>query len=284
MLQGGEKGRDFSFTKNGLSLWTVQGRQKSLDFKGAPHLAEYLATWQLGDARLYIRKRRVYQSVSFKCALKDIEKPNDAVIGVDRGINYLAMVTDGKRQRFFAGGSTKHVRQRYDETRASLQRKKAQKPTRSIRRVLKRLSGRKPRFMRAVNHQVSKNIVKFAQQTGNPTIVIEALEGIRERSKRMRKAQRRQLHSWAFYQLAAFISYKAETQGFEVIEIDPRNTSKGCSRCGHLEAANRHRHSFSCKACGYQLHADLNASRNIRLRGILARQDLGANRVPSITP
>ncbi len=195
MLQGGAKGRDFSFTRSGLSVWTVEGRQKSIEFKGAPQLAEYLADWELGDARLYIRKGSVYLSVSFKRQIAAIEKPNDAVIGVDRGINHLAVVTDGKRQRFFAGGHTKYIRQRYDDRRASLQRKKAQKPTRSIRRVLKRLSGRKARFMRDVNHQISKHIVEFAQETGSPTIAIEALEGIRERAQRMRKAQRKQINA-----------------------------------------------------------------------------------------
>jgi putative transposase len=284
MLQGGEKGRDFSFTRHGLSVWTVDGRQKPLYFKSSPHFDEYLTEWKLGDACLFIRKNNVYLNVSFKREVDDIEKPNGAVIGVDRGINYLAVVTDGKRQRFFAGGYIKHVRQRYDNIRASLQRRKAQKPTRSVRRVLKRLSGRKARFMRDVNHQVSKAIVEFAHKTGNPTIAIEHLDGIREQAQRIRKQQRKEINSWAFGQLQDFITYKAEIHGFEVLEIDPRNTSKGCSCCGHIEPANRHRHVFSCKACGYTLHADLNASRNIRLRGLLARQALGGDGLPSISP
>jgi IS605 OrfB family transposase len=284
VLQGGERGRDVSFTETGLSVSTIDGRVKSIPFRGEPKLGEYLADWNLGDARLYIRKSKVYLSVSFKRDVPDIEKPNDAVIGVDRGINYLAVVTDGKRQRFFAGGHTKHIRERYDQTRAQLQRKKAQTPTRSIRRALKRLSGRKARFMRNVNHQVSKQIVEFARETGNPTIAVEALDGIRDRSKRMRKAQRRQINSWAFYQLQEFLGYKAETHGFEVLETDPRNTSKGCSQCGYLDAGNRHGHNFSCKACGFTLHADLNGSRNIRLRGLLVRQDLGGNGLSSVSP
>ncbi|WP_307724536.1 zinc ribbon domain-containing protein [Nitrosococcus oceani] len=67
---------------------------------------------------------------------------------------------------------------------------------------------------------------------------------------------------------------KQNTFGMAVIGIDPKYTSQGCSRCGHTEKANRHQHYFLCKACGYELHADLNASRNIRLRGVLARQAL----------
>jgi IS605 OrfB family transposase len=272
-LQGGKRGRDFSFTRHGLSVWTLDGRIKSVNFRGAPKLAEYLADWKMGDGRLFIRKGKVYLTVSFKREVEALNKPNDAVVGVDRGMNVLATITDGKRQLFFGGGQTNHVRHRYAKTRASLQKKKAQTGSRSTRRVLKRLSGRERRFMRSVNHVISRRIVEFARETGDPTIAVEDLGGIRN-GRKFRKKQRTDLNRWAFYELEQFIRYKAETFGMEVIGIDPRHTSQGCSRCGHTEKANRHQHRFLCKACGYELHADLNASRNIRLRGVLARQAL----------
>ena len=274
VLQGGERGRDVGFKSNGVSLTTLNGRVKGIAFRGAPALTEYLESWQFGDARLFVRKGKVYLSASFKREVEAVVTPNDAVIGVDRGINVLAVVTDGKRQAFYGGGHVKHVHDRYRKVRASLQRKKAQTNTRSIRRVLKRLSGKEARFQKDVNHVTSKRIIEFAQATGCPTIAVEALQGIRDRSAKMRKAQRRAVNGWAFYQLETFLTYKAETRGFAVIDIDPAYTSQGCSRCGHIERANRVGHRFLCKACGYQLHADLNASRNIRLRGILARQAL----------
>jgi IS605 OrfB family transposase len=283
-LQGGARGRDFSFTRTGLSVWTTTGRIKAVPYWGEPKLTDYLTAWTLGDARLLLRRGSVFLSISFRRDVPDIDHPNDAVIGVDRGINNLAVVSDGQRQQFYGGGRVKHVRERYDHTRASMQRQKAQRNTRSIRRALKRLSGKKARFMRDVNHQISKSIVQFAQETGNPTIAIEALEGIRDRSKRMRKAQRKDINGWAFYQLEQFLEYKAAALGFEILSIDPAYTSQGCSRCGHIEPANRHGHTFSCKACGYTLNADLNAAINIRLRGILARQALGQDGSPSVGP
>jgi IS605 OrfB family transposase len=272
-LQGGERGRDFGFRNNGVSLWTVEGRLKGIMFHGAPKLSEYLSEWKMSDGRLFIRKGKVFLTVSFKRDVEVVSKPNDAVVGVDRGINVLATVTDGKRQMFFGGGHTHHVRHRYAKTRASLQKKKAQTGSRSTRRTLKRLSGRERRFMRNVNHVISRRIVEFAKDTGNPTIAVEALGGIRN-GRRLRKAQRTDLNRWAFYELEQFTRYKADTFGMAVIGVDPKYTSQGCSRCGHTEKANRYKHRFLCKACGYELHADLNASRNIRLRGVLARQVL----------
>jgi IS605 OrfB family transposase len=272
-LQGGERGRDFGFRVGGLSVWTLEGRIKNITFHASPKLTEYLADWKMGDGRLFIRKGKVFLAVSFKREVGLLNKPNDAVVGVDRGINVLATVTDGKRQIFFGGGHTNHVRHCYAKTRASLQKKKAQTGSRSTRRTLKRLSGRERRFQRNVNHVISRRIVDFAKNTGNPTIAIEDLGGIRN-GRKLRKKQRTALNRWVFYELERFIRYKSETFGMEVIGIDPKHTSQGCSRCGHTEKANRHKHRFLCKACGYELHADLNASRNIRLRGVLARQEL----------
>ncbi len=272
-LQGGERGRDFGFKSKGVSIWTLSGRIKGIAFHGEPKLAEYLTDWKMGDGRLFVRKSKVFLTVSFKHEVQSLNQPNDAVVGIDRGINVLATVTDGKRQRFFGGGHTNHIRQRYAKTRASLQSIKAQTGSRSLRRVLKRLSGRERRFQRNVNHVISRRLVDFARSTGNSTIAVEALGGIRN-GRKLRKKQRTDLNRWAFYELEQFIRYKAETFGMEVIGVDPKHTSQGCSRCGHTEKANRHKHRFFCRACGYELHADLNASRNIRLRGVLARQAL----------
>jgi transposase len=46
--------------------------------------------------------------------------------------------------------------------------------------------------------------------------------------------------------------------------VDPRNTSRTCSVCGHCARSNRQSQaSFLCKSCGYAAPADENASINI---------------------
>ena len=281
-LQGGARGRDVALRASGLSVWTVHGRIKAVPFSGPPGFSDKLADWTFGDGRLMVIGKTVFLTLSFKKTIEDRVAPNDAVIGVDRGINVLACATDGKRHWMRKGGHTKHVRNRYLSIRSSLQRRKAERRTRSIAKVLKRLSGREKRFMKAVNHEVSKSIVSFADQAGCPVIAIEALNGIRK--GRLRKKVRCEVQKWAYGQLAFFLGYKAEDRGMTVIEVDPKGTSKGCSRCGHTEAANRNRHDFKCRGCGHRLHSDLNAAHNIRLRGILAQQVLGEDGEPSCFP
>ncbi len=52
--------------------------------------------------------------------------------------------------------------------------------------------------------------------------------------------------------------------------VDPRDTSRRCSRCGYVDKRNRVSQSeFRCRACGYELNADLNAAENIRWRAVV---------------
>ena len=68
----------------------------------------------------------------------------------------------------------------------------------------------------------------------------------------------------AHAQLRAFLSSKAEAGGCRVVGVDPRHTSQMCSRCGHVHRSNRRSQSrFVCRACGFELNADLNGARNI---------------------
>jgi transposase len=47
-------------------------------------------------------------------------------------------------------------------------------------------------------------------------------------------------------------------------KISPAFTSQRCSECGHVDPNSRESQArFRCTACGYSLHADVNAARNI---------------------
>ena len=61
------------------------------------------------------------------------------------------------------------------------------------------------------------------------------------------------------------LEYKAG----RLVAVDPRNTSRTCHACGHVDAASRRSQAvFHCVACGHAGHADANAARNIRRRGL----------------
>lgn len=270
---------DFSYSDNGLSLSSLNGRIKNIQFDAPPHIQKYQSDdWQMGGAILFTKHNKVYLSQTFHKAPPD--KIHGNVMGIDKGINYLATVfimSNHQKCKFFGGGFIKHKKKHYQNLKSVLQSKKAQKvsrKSRSLRRLLKQLSSREHNFVKNTNHIISKHIINLANYHNISTIVTENLEGIRQRSKDCGKSLRKLINGWSFYELQSFINYKAEEKGIEVVEIDPKNTSRQCSRCGYCDKKNRHKHNFICGECGYQLHSDLNAAKNIRQRYIIARYSL----------
>ncbi|MDP9311000.1 MAG: transposase [Chloroflexota bacterium] len=78
---------------------------------------------------------------------------------------------------------------------------------------------------------------------------------------RATRSQRVVLHSWAFHQLRSFLDYKARLVGVVVVLVDPRNTSRACSQCGHIDKANRKSQAaFVCTSCSFAANADVNAA------------------------
>lgn len=55
-----------------------------------------------------------------------------------------------------------------------------------------------------------------------------------------------------------------ERYGITSSEVNPAYSSQTCSACGFVAKANRKtQESFSCRACGHEIHADVNAARNL---------------------
>jgi putative transposase len=110
---------------------------------------------------------------------------------------------------------------------------------------------------------ISKAIVATAKDTGRG-IALEDLTHIRARTT-VRAKQRARHSGWAFHQLRSFVEYKAKLAGVPVVAVDPRNSSRTCSACGHCAKENRRtRDLFECQHCHYSTDADFNAARNLR--------------------
>ncbi len=133
-------------------------------------------------------------------------------LGVDLGIITIAATSDGELLNHTTGPKHAHINQvraRFSRFRAKLQKKR----TKSAMRLLKKRSGRERRFVRDVNHCISKAICNTAQGTSRG-VALEDLKGIRERARTGAKRtvggerRRRVLHSWAFFQLRAFMGFR----------------------------------------------------------------------------
>jgi IS605 OrfB family transposase len=237
-----------------VSLLTLQGRVLVPFRIGAYQRARMDAIQ--GQADLLYRKGRWYLAVTLDVPTPPAE-PAEETLGVDLGIVNLATDSDGET---FSGAAIERTRQRMGTLKAALQTR----GTKSANRHLKKLSGREARFRRDTNHCISKHVVRKAKHS-HKGIALEDLRHIRRRTERtVHKSQRQRHSSWAFFQLRAFIAYKAALAGVSVRYVDPRDTSRTCSRCAHCEQANRvSQAEFLCRSCGFAAPADWNAAVNI---------------------
>jgi len=244
--------RSFSFKENEVSLCSINGRMK-IPIQIPEYYRQYL-DWKVCSADLiYDRKKRMFLHVVVS---KDIEIKSSSkrAIGIDVGINPIA-VTSNKQ---FFSNNMKTTMKRYEHLRSALQAK----GTKSAKRHLKQLSGREKRFKANINHIISKAIV--SKLNAGDTIVLENIKHIR-RGKR--GEHWKWLHKWNFSQLQSFVEYKALRKGVDTVYVEPRNTSKRCSKCASMNT-ERVRGWFHCLDCGYSLNSHLNASFNIRELGI----------------
>ena len=220
-----------------------------------------------GQADLVLRRGGKWFLLVTVDVPEDTRIPVSDFIGVDLGVVNLATTSDGATH---SGDTIEACRTRYAKRRQRLQHAAhvAQmdgKRPKNIRRALQRIARKEGRFRRDVNHCISKALVTEATGTERG-IALEDLTHIRSRTQ-FRQPQRAKMSGWSFAQLRTFVEYKARLAGTPVALVDPRNTSKGCSACGHVAKANRPSQArFSCKQCGYTANADLNAAQNIRHR------------------
>jgi putative transposase len=253
-----------------VRMSTVTGRQ-TIRFT----IPDYSAKWAgypTDTADLLFRHGHWWLHIVVTVPAPEIA-PTEQVTGVDLGIVRPAVTSN---QHFLGKRAWKAIEGRLFHLKRALQRKQ-KAGSKSAARHLRKVRFKQARFRRDCDHVLSKQIVGSVQP--GSTIVIESLTDIRKRSKVRRKTEMsRRMHGWSFAQLRTFIAYKAEERGCTVVAVDPRHTSQTCSCCGHVARNNRRsRGRFVCRKCGFELHADLNASRNIaaKYHASVARRTAG---------
>lgn len=177
------------------------------------------------------------------------------ILGIDRGLKNVAVCSNNM---FFNSSQINATRGRYAKNKAELQAV----GTRSAIRRLRKQSGRERRFVTCENHRISKIIAS----TEFAVFALEDLANI-NMCRWLDRRTRGRLRSWAYHQLEVFLRYKAEEMGKAVVLVDPTCTSQWCSRCGWIDKKSRKGNEFHCVKCGFQLNADLNASRIIARLG-----------------
>ena len=264
---------DYSLIKDVFSIYAYTPNQKSHSRNRIKMAYEHKFVdsflcdpkYKLGTAKLKQVGTNFYLFVPITKKIEPFKKETTQnIVGIDRGIRFIATSYDSEgKTTFFHGGKIIARRVHFKNKRAELQRK----GTPSSRRRIKAMGRRENRWMRDVNHCVSKALVnKYHEKT---LFVIEDLTNVRKSTQRVKKERKYTQVSWSYYDLEAKLKYKASIKGSFVLNVPANYTSQRCPVCGHVQDTNRDKenHCFCCRKCGYRSNDDRVGAMNLFLMG-----------------
>lgn len=245
------------------------------------------------DSSVVVEKNKIFLLLSYDVPQKEIELDDDRVLGIDLGIKIPAVCcvyskSLGKPITYQHNGKdviesfdkpyiTSKYLNRYEEKEIKpsiltirnsikLEHEKRKKDAKYIctnghgrKRKMKfsdNISDKEKNIAKLYYHNLSKDIIKFAIEHKCKQINIEHLKGF--------KGDKVLVSGWGYFMLQSFIEYKAKEYGITVKKVEPKDTSRTCSYCGHNSEKNRiDQAHFKCEHCGFEINADYNASINI---------------------
>ena len=264
---------DYSLLRDVFSIYAYTPNQKSNSRNRIKMAYEHKyvdsflcdSKYKLGTAKLKQIGNKFYLFVPITEKIIQFNQDEiQNIVGIDRGIRFIATSYDSEgKTTFFSGGKIIDRRVHFKNKRAELQRK----GTSSARRRIKAMGHRENRWMRDVNHCVSKALVE--KYPANTLFVIEDLTNVRKSTQRVKKARKYTQVSWAYYDFEAKLKYKALLKGSFVLNVHANYTSQRCPVCGHVQDTNRDKenHRFCCSKCGYRSNDDRIGAMNLFLMG-----------------
>lgn len=204
--------------------------------------------------------------VTFSCECEAKPFPDEPRrVGVDVGLQSFATLSTGEKianPRFFKSEQdalAKAQRRMEKHAKGTPERTKRRK---IVSRIHARITNKRTNFA----HQVSRRLVN---EFG--VIVFEKLavtEMMANHTQVFSNKLNKSIADVAWSQLAQFTAYKAEDAGRLFLQVDPRNTSKKCSRCQSIVPKDLSVRIHDCPHCGLVLDRDHNAAINILALGL----------------
>ncbi len=246
-----------------ITLATTQSRVEAT-LQGGKYCFEEFQAGKFCDARLRRQNGEWYLKIHVKREA-EIQDAREAeyYIGIDLGVNNLTTIAVQNRKgevvetKFFDGSYVSEKKRRFNAKRREYMRK-------GLWSKLKQTRGKEKRFIKDVNHKISKYIKDLCEKYKNSTVVMENLDGIRD-GMNFNSKQNRRLHNWSFGQLQEYIIYKAHEAGSSYRRVPPFNTSQVCGSCfGFIDRSSENKIVGACETCKQEvLNVDLNAAVNI---------------------
>lgn len=229
--------------------------------------------YKLGQCMIQYDKKKWFLLLTYSFQPEKLTLDKNKILGVDLGETIAICASSvSERGRFVIdGGEIARFAAQIEARKRSQQHQAAYcgegrigHGTKTRVASVYKTEDRIANFRDTINHRYSKALVNYAVKHGFGTIQMEDLSGIKS-SDDFPKF----LRHWTYYDLQSKIESKAKERGIAVVKVNPRFTSRRCSKCGYIDEGNRKDQAhFYCLSCGFKANADFNASQNLSIKGI----------------
>ncbi len=221
------------------------------------------------------RDARGHYYASFPASRASQPCETEGVVAFDLGVKTLAVGVNEQGRTYTIDGSKGHrwYNKQLDKLRSNWDKcKKGSKRYKHLSQVYKRVSEKKRNKQHDSLHKASHLI---AHKLVERTVVVGDLSQrqmvTKQHQEKNRYKNRAVFNDWGLYLFLQMLVYKCQLYGKELVFLDERNTSKMCSRCGHLQDMPLWKRTYHCGECGLIIDRDLNSAINILMR-FLARR------------
>lgn len=230
-------------------------------------------TYKIGQCQLIYDKPKWFLFLTYSFEPQKYELDSEKILGVDMGECYAIYASSTSEFGNFkiSGGEVTEFAKRIEARKRSMQNQarmagdgRVGHGTKTRVSSIYKIEDKIANFRNTINHRYSKALIDFAVKNHFGIIQMEDLSGIKEDT-----GFPKLLQHWTYFDLQTKIENKAKEHGITVFKIDPKYTSKRCSKCGNIDENNRKTQSkFVCTKCGFSANADFNASQNISIKNI----------------
>lgn len=215
-----------------------------------------------------------HASILFDCGEKEIKpNANGQFVGIDVGVSLV--VADSNGNAIKPLDLIKELTKLRTKAQQLSRKKKGSnnraKAKAKIAKQNLRIANMRKDFLHKLSRSYSENQAVVVEDLKIKNMT-KATKGTVEKPSKNAKAKRglnRSITQQSWGMFFELLEYKLKENGGELIKVNPQFTSQQCSSCGHINKENRQSQSkFVCTSCGHTANADINASKNILVRGI----------------
>src|SRR5229473_1772003 len=190
--------------------------------------------------------------------------PDAPVVGIDAGIANFVTTSTGKHYGTFHGKLRERQKRDREKRRCKAKLRKCLEK-KGVEKLPSTTSRSGQRLIRHVRQEINRAVNQCFKEHQDCQIAYEQLSVATMKHKA--RAMNAYMRASNLAHIPKQIAWNAAKRGRQATRVKSAYSSQACSRCHHVDRANRpDQQTFCCQVCGYQAHADLNAATNIEHR------------------